>query len=61
MTPEQAREARHAAAKRRRADEEYRETLEELIASGVSYVDLGRVLGISRQAVRQYIEQGRKS
>ena len=50
-----------ARRKLRRSDEEYREALEEAVAAGKSYVDLARLLGISRQAVRQHIERGRKS
>lgn len=49
------------ARKRHRAEEEYREELERLIAAGGSYAEIARVLGISRQGVRQYaIREGRK-
>lgn len=44
-----------------RADEEYLEALEAALAAGLSYGQLGRLLGVSRQAVRQYVERGRRS
>lgn len=49
-----------AARKRERADEEYRELLEEKIAGGASYVELARVLGVSRQGIRQLALRGKK-
>jgi hypothetical protein len=50
------------AQKRRvRAEEEYLDALETFLGNGGTYSDLGRLLGVSRQAVRQYVERGRKS
>jgi biotin operon repressor len=43
------------------ANGEYHKSLEAFLAAGGSYADLGRLLGVSRQAVRQYVERGRKS
>lgn len=51
----------HRARVISRADEEYREALEAFLAAGGSYVELGRLLGVSRQAVRQYVERGREA
>lgn len=50
-----------ARKRRDRANEEYLEALEEFLAAGGTYVELARLLGVSRQAVRQMVERGRRS
>ena len=52
---------RKALARKEVADREYREALEEVVAAGGSYAEIGRLLGVSRQAVRQYLERGERS
>lgn len=47
-----------AQRRRVRADEEYREALAHARACGVSYSELARWLGVSRQAVAQYLREG---
>jgi transposase-like protein len=49
-----------ARRRRDRAEEEYFEALETALESGATYADLGRVLGVSRQAVHAYVEKRRK-
>jgi DNA-directed RNA polymerase specialized sigma24 family protein len=61
MRPLRELEVRQALKRRERANEEYLEALEEFLAAGGSYADLARLLGVSRQAVRQMVERGRPS
>lgn len=57
MADSVTRRALRAAAAKRRADEEYRAALLAAVAAGVSYAELARTLGVSRQAVRQLVER----
>ena len=45
---------------KKRADDLYLDAIIEALQAGVSYADIGRELGISRQAVRQYVQKGAK-
>ncbi len=60
MTDAQRSELDRAVEVRRQAETYYRETLTELLEDGVSYADLGRALGVSRQAVNQYLRKEAK-
>jgi DNA-directed RNA polymerase specialized sigma24 family protein len=42
---------------KRRADEQYRAALLAAVDDGVSYAELARRMGISRQAVRQFVDR----
>lgn len=46
---------KRAARAKSRADARLRETIVEAVATGASYADVARVLGVSRQAVRQLL------
>jgi len=50
---------KRADAARRRAELRFRASLREAHAAGISYGELGRLLGVSRQAVRQLVERQR--
>ncbi len=41
------------------ANERHLEAVQEAVEDGESYAAIGRVLGVSRQAVQQYVERGR--
>lgn len=45
---------------REMAEAAHFEAVEAFLAGGGTYADLGRLLGVSRQAVRQYVERGRR-
>jgi DNA-directed RNA polymerase specialized sigma24 family protein len=45
---------------KRRADERYRAALLAAVDDGVSYAELARRMGISRQAVRQLVDRIRR-
>ncbi len=47
--------ARAALADRELADREYRAAVQTAARAGVTYVDIARALGISRQSVRQMV------
>lgn len=53
-------EVARAARRRLRCDEEYREALEAAVAAGVTYAELARALGLTRQGVRQYLTVERR-
>lgn len=44
-----------------RAREQHLMALEDFLGAGGSYGELGRLMGVTRQAARQYVERGRKS
>jgi predicted ArsR family transcriptional regulator len=46
-----------AVARRDHARERYRALLRELVEAGYSRAAIGRVLGVSREAVRQALEE----
>lgn len=46
---------KRAARAKSRADARLRETIAEAVSAGASYAEVGRVLGVSRQAVRQLL------
>lgn len=50
-----------ARARRERAQRDELDEIEYALSIGISHAEIGRALGISRQAVRQYVERGRKS
>jgi DNA-directed RNA polymerase specialized sigma24 family protein len=52
-------EVKRAIARRKRAEEEYLEALEAYLAEGGTYPELARLLGVSRQAVQQFVSRGR--
>lgn len=54
------RELLRAVARKRRVDEEYLETIEDLLRDRVTYADLAAVLGVTRQAVQQYVSRERR-
>lgn len=43
------------------ASAEYAQALRAAFAAGHSYGELGRLLGITRQSVREYVERGKPS
>lgn len=46
---------KQAALDRHRADKRYNQALTEALEAGASYSEISRILGYSRQAVRQYV------
>jgi predicted transcriptional regulator len=57
MSSERETNIRRAADHRRLAETEYREALEVARAAGATYTELGRFVGLTRQAVRQYLQK----
>lgn len=55
-------DVRVARARKELADREYREAIDEYVRlrGRGAYADLARLLGVSRQAVRQTVEGGKK-
>lgn len=50
---------KRAASARRRAEDQYRAALVAAAGAGVSYAELARAAGTTRQAVRQLVERSR--
>lgn len=50
---------KRTAAAQERATRAHRVALRDAYAAGISYGELGRALGVSRQAVRQLVERAR--
>lgn len=52
---------KRAASAKRRAEREYRSALEAAHAAGASFVELARLVGVSRQAVREFLTERKSS
>jgi DNA-binding CsgD family transcriptional regulator len=50
-------DVRRAARAKSRADARYKQTLQDAVAAGASHAQIGRELGLSRQAIRQQLER----